>query len=139
MTLEEFLEIINALPYVADRAAYAKKYLKAAKEAGFETPADFILSLIQDARFKVKSELDATIAYVTNEEGDYPIGPRLKEIWLSGYKFEDCDEPEMLLSFCDPLGGNWNKRLKDLNEKQLNTFNLIDMKYRKWKKRMGVK
>ena len=138
MTLEEFLEIIDVLPHSAHRGEYSNRYYKAAKQAGFDKPSGLLMKLAE-AYFRElfkKEQIKITPQLieqrVVNEDGKYLLGPFLKKVWENrhNYAFEDCNEPETLLSFCDPLDGKWEKTVADLNPAQLNLWSLIRSRIR---------
>ena len=66
------------------------------------------------------------------------IGEKLLEIYNSGYKFEDCDDPTMLLDFCNPVNGNGELRPEQLSDRQGRAFRFIQKKYREWCETRGT-
>jgi hypothetical protein len=60
------------------------------------------------------------------------LGFVLQEIYESGYDFADCDNPDQLRMFCNPLDDKWWKKHADLTTNQKSMFTVITIHYTQW-------
>jgi hypothetical protein len=109
----------------ARRAELLGKITDACAAAGYEDVGEFIDSL-WGVKYNTETNKPSTLA----NEYDFPMGPMMKEIWESGYKFWDCNNPVKLLGFIDPYNGHWSKNYSDLVGKQPDIWGFIYRKYK---------
>src|SRR4029077_1620076 len=119
MTKFEFLNIMRRLMVEARRAELLGKIMDACGAAGYDDVGDFIDSLWEDNK-KESVEVNKTI--LATDEYDFLLGPMMKEIYESGYKFWDCANPSTLIGFIDPYNGHWTKHFSELVGKQPGTW-----------------
>ena len=121
ITWDEFAEWLNALPYAAQRGDISKKMLKSAQVRDYNCIADFVYDLAYEERM--------ARGQIPDTQDNIYLHDIMKEIYESGYKFWDCEQPKVLLSFIDPYNGHWQKRLSDFKGGQANTWGVIYRKY----------
>jgi len=125
MTKHEFLNIMRRLMVEARRAELLGKITDACGAAGYDDVGDFIDSLWEGNK---KENVETTGPIV--EEYDFLLGPIMKEIWESGYRFWDCTNPKTLTGFIDPYNGHWTKYFSDFVGRQPDTWGFIYRRYR---------
>lgn len=127
MNRGELKKKLDFLPITRKMAAVVDEIARAQEAAGIESFFDYIESVILSYH-NTKPNL-----HVISKEDT--LNDFLKEVYDSGYKFEDCDDPEMLRSFCSPQDGNRTFSFDELTVQQQRTVRFISMRYRQWKKR----
>jgi hypothetical protein len=126
MNRDDLKKKLDFLPITRKMAQIVDEIAKAQEAAGVDSFFDFIEQVI------LKYNNTKPKLHVISKEDT--LHDFLKEVYDSNYTFDDCDDPEMLRSFCTPHSGNRELRYDELTVQQQRTVRFIDMRYRNWKK-----